>query len=177
MRFALDKEGNRTFIDGAHSKEDYFCPACKEKLVLKKGKNRAHHFAHPAHSRCSDTWNYDMSDWHIAWQNRFPPESQEVILNKGGKKHRADVCLEDRKVVYEFQHSSLSSKEFEERNDFYSSLGYKVIWIFDLSNQYANELIENYCGNKFKWSRPIKTFDCFIPQKRKNIHLYFQISP
>ena len=46
--------------------------------------------------------------------------------------------LEDKKVVYEFQHSPLSPEELDDRNAFYNSLGYKVIWIFDLFDQYEN---------------------------------------
>ena len=51
----------------------------------------------------------------------------KIVKVKDGQKHRADVLIEDKKVVYEFQHSSLSAEEFEDRNSFYNSLGYKVI--------------------------------------------------
>lgn len=36
MRFALDKDGKRVYIEQTHVKQDYFCPECGEKLVLKK---------------------------------------------------------------------------------------------------------------------------------------------
>ena len=47
MRFALDKDGKRVYIEQTHVKQDYFCHECGEKLVLKKGEIRMHHFAHP----------------------------------------------------------------------------------------------------------------------------------
>lgn len=50
--------------------------------------------------------------------------------------HRADVLV-DRTVV-EFQHSILSPSVFDDRNNFYLNLGYKVVWVFDISNLYKN---------------------------------------
>ena len=175
MRFALDKDGKRVYIEQTHAKQDYFCPECGEKLVLKKGEIRMHHFAHPSHSKCTDSWHYDMSDWHMRWQARFPLETQEIVKTKDGQKHRADVLLEDKKVVCEFQHSPLSPEEFDDRNAFYNSLGYKVIWIFDLSDQYENGSIENYKSDLYKWTRPKKTFNHFVPKENPNVELYFQI--
>ena len=70
-------------------------------------------------------------------------EYQEIVKTKDEQKHRADVLIESEKVVFEFQHSPLSPDEFEDRNSFYNSLGYKVIWVFDVEEQYQNEQIEN----------------------------------
>lgn len=175
MRFAIDKEGKRVFIEQTHVKQDYFCPECGEKLVLKKGEIRMHHFAHPAHSQCTDSWHYDMSDWHMRWQNRFPLETQEIVKTKDSQRHRADVLLEGKKVVFEFQHSPLTAEEFDERNSFYNSLGYKVIWIFDVSEQYDSGSIENYKSDLYKWVRPKRTFNNFIPKDNPNIELYLQL--
>lgn len=111
----------------------------------------------------------------MRWQARFPLETQVIVKVKGGQKHRADVLLEDKKVVYEFQHSPLSPEEFDDGNTFYNSLVYKVIWIFDLSDQYENGSIENYKSNLYKWTRPKKTFNHFVPKDNPNVELYFQI--
>ena len=175
MRFALDKDGKRVYIEQTHIKQDYFCPECGEKLVLKKGEIRMHHFAHPAHSQCTDSWHYDMSDWHMRWQARFPLETQEIVKIKDGQKHKADVLLEDKKVVYEFQHSPMTAEEFDDRNVFYNSLGYKVIWIFDVSEQYESGAIENYKSDLYKWTKPKRTFNNFVPKDNPNVELYFQL--
>lgn len=175
MRFALDKYGNRVCINQTFIKEEYFCPLCGEKLVLKKGNIRVHHFAHQSNSQCNDFWHYDMSEWHIRWQNRFPLETQEIVLTKDDCKHRADVLLEKEKVIYEFQHYSLSAEEFDERNKFYNSLGYRVIWIFDLTSQYENESLNNYRGYLFKWKKPFKTFNNFVFKDNPNVEIYFQL--
>lgn len=175
MFFAKDKYNKRVYIGEAINNENYFCPICEEKLILKNlGTIKAHHFAHPSKSVCLDSWHYDMSEWHIAWQNGFPREYQEIIRSFGNQKHRADVLIESKKAVFEFQHSPLSLEEFEKRNRFYSSLGYKVIWIFDAEEQYKNGQVENYKTNLWYWKHPKHTFDLFNP-KNENIEIYLQL--
>lgn len=174
MLFALDKDNKKVHIDNTIRSEDYFCPCCGSKMVLRMGDIRIHHFAHPSDSICRDTWHYDMTEWHYEWQNRFPKEYQEIVKTKDGQKHRADVLIESEKVVFEFQHSPLSPDEFENRNSFYNSLGYKVIWIFDVEEQYQNEQIENYRSDLWSWKRPKRTFD-FYDCKNKLVQLYLQL--
>lgn len=183
MRFALDQNNNRVHVDSADPKESYFCPTCGEKLVLKKGEIRVHHFAHPANSKCLDNWDYDMSDWHVHWQEQFPHDSQEVVKERDGKKHRADVLLEDCKTVIEFQHSPLKPSEFAERNRFYNSLGYKVVWIFDVIEAYANYSLRNIKNGwldkngwqkGWRWSRPRSSFHGFCPQE-SDVVLFLQL--
>lgn len=173
MFYAKDSNGKRVFIDNAVVMEDYFCPICGAELVMRKGDIRLHHFAHKSLKECSDTWHYDMTDWHYDWQLRFPEECREIVMEKDGIKHRADVCFDNN--VIEFQHSHLSQEEFDERNDFYTSLGYKVIWVFDLEDEYDDERIceSNKTPDVYKWTRPHSTFNNFDP-KNKNITLYFQ---
>ena len=174
MFFALDEYNNRIYINNTNRRTKYYCPCCGSELIIKMGNIRRHHFAHPTDGYCKDTWHYDMTEWHHEWQNKFPLESQEIVKELDGKKHRADVLLEDEKVVFEFQHSSLSSEEFEERNSFYNALGYKVIWIFDVEYQYKNEQIDNYKADIWYWKRPKKTFDYF-DYKNKSVELFLQI--
>ena len=50
MLFALDREGNKVYIDSTKRSEGYFCPCCGSKMVLKMGEIRQHHFAHPSES-------------------------------------------------------------------------------------------------------------------------------
>ena len=133
--FANDYNDNRVHIDDTHSNQQYYCPSCGVPLVVKKGDIRHHHFAHSAHCPCKDSWErnkeYDTSSWHIGWQSLFPPKNQEITLSLGETKHRADVII--GKTVVEFQHSLLSASKFDDRNNFYFNLGYKVVWLFDIS--------------------------------------------
>lgn len=175
MLFAIDKEGNRIHINYALRGQEYVCPCCEEKVVLKKGNIRKHHYAHHSGSMCRDGWHYDMSDWHQEWQNKFPLQYQEIVKELNGKKHRADVLIEDKKIVFEFQHSALSSDEFYDRNIFYNTLGYKVIWVFDEIEQYISGEIDNYRGDLWAWEKYRKTFDDFnCKDKRVEVYLHLE---
>lgn len=135
---AIDQLGNQVSIDQAADSTEYFCPICKGLLVIKAKKSEtvATHFAHKTLKDC-DTFTHDMSDWHKAWQNRFPIRNQEVPLPFESPCHRADVLAYG--YVIEFQHSHISVEEFDERNRFYTSIGKKVIWVFDVNDKYSKQ--------------------------------------
>ena len=93
----------------------------------------------------------------------------------GETKHRADVLI-DRTVI-EFQHSMMPVKAFDDRNNFYFNLGYKVIWLFDLSDLYTiGQLtyrpIDN--GLSFTWKNPKRAFNIYDIQSGC-IDLFFQL--
>ena len=182
MLFASDYNDNRVHIDETHSNQEYYCPYCGAPLITKKGDVRQHHFAHKQNHVCSDTWahsspsGYDVSPWHNEWQSLFPKENQEVKLVLGDTKHRADILI-DRTVV-EFQHSIMPVAAFDNRNNFYFNLGYKVVWLFDLSDLYENGQL-TYRGEAdflvFSWKNPKKAFNSYDIQSGC-IDLFFQLS-
>ncbi len=135
---AIDQLGNQVSIDQAVEGTEYFCPICKGLLFIraKKSETVATHFAHKTLKDC-DTFTHDMSDWHKVWQNRFPIKNQEVPLPFESPCHRADVLAYG--YVIEFQHSHISVEEFDERNRFYTSIGKKVIWVFDVNDKYSKD--------------------------------------
>ena len=182
MLFASDYNDNRTHIDDTHSNQEYYCPYCGAPLITKKGDVRQHHFAHKQNHVCSDTWahsgsgSYDVSPWHNEWQSLFPRENQEVKLVLGDTKHRADILI-DRTVV-EFQHSIMPVAAFDNRNNFYFNLGYKVVWLFDLSDLYENGQLayrSEADGLVFDWKNPKKAFNSYDIQSGC-IDLFFQLS-
>ncbi len=141
--FALDLAGNRIYIENAHAGTTYLCEECGTRLMAKnKGSERQHHYAHVPDEKnrgiqrdCK--WRSDlrtenqMSEWHRSWQERYPESQREVVFKKGDRIFRADVFLPERREVIEFQHSRITSEDFHARNEFYNSLGYSVIWLFD----------------------------------------------
>lgn len=183
MLFAVDYNDNRVHIDQIHSNQTYYCPYCGVPLTVRKGEIRKHHFAHTQQHRCTDTWTinehdggYDTSSWHNEWQSCFPKENQEIKLTLGEIKHRADVLI-DRTVI-EFQHSIMSEASFDDRNNFYANLGYKVVWLFDMSDLYAKGQMEiEECANELKifWKNPKKAFNCYDIQSGC-IDLFFELN-
>ncbi len=180
MLFASDYNDNRIHIDDTHSNCEYYCPYCGAPMITKKGEIRQHHFAHKAKHLCSDTWertrSYDISPWHNEWQSQFPKNNQEVKLILGDTKHRADVMI--GKTVIEFQHSMMPAISFDDRNNFYFNLGYKVVWLFDLSDLFENGQLayqKNENRLQFSWRNPKKAFNCY-DVKSGCIDLFFQMN-
>jgi competence CoiA-like predicted nuclease len=135
MFTALTKDNKRISIEEAISGETYYCPVCGNPVAVKaaNSNNVRTHFAHKRNSLCFDDWKHDMSDWHFEWQSKFPIESREVVVEKDGVVHRADILIND--TVIEFQHSPISGEEFESRNRFYKNCGYRVVWLFDATDK------------------------------------------
>lgn len=174
MEFAVNVSGQRVHAEDADKEQEYFCPICGESVIPRQGEVNVWHFAHQ--SACIDGWEYDMSEWHRTWQERFPKENREVTVEHHGVSHRADVLVNG--CVIEFQHSSISANEFEERNRFYTSAGYKIIWVFDEIFAFEDRrIIESFDDcNKFIWKWPNQAISSVVPQNSKNIAILLQFS-
>lgn len=135
MFTALTSDNERISIGVAIPGESYRCPVCRNPVIVRAANsdNIRTHFAHKRNALCFDNWKHDMSDWHFDWQSKFPIENREVVVEKDGIVHRADVLINE--TVIEFQHSPISSEEFEARNSFYKSCGYQVVWVFDATDR------------------------------------------
>lgn len=112
---------------------DYRCPECKQSVILKKGEYKVPHFAHKISDGC--TYGEGMTEAHLTAQKEI-----FTILRGAGYKceveykfkgRRADVYAEvnEKKIVFEIQHSNISPEEILARNQFYSKEGCSVIWV------------------------------------------------
>ena len=176
MQIAIDENNLRITVSNAKKEKNYKCPVCRGEVILRQGSINIWHFAHKA-SECVDSWHYEMSDWHLSMQERFPEEQREVVISHNGQMHRADILKDD--MVIEFQHSPISIDELQERNMFYNAAGYKVAWIFDFTEQYKVGAIADYPRDDdalmYKWSNPKRYLNC-LPMPReanKDIIIYF----
>lgn len=174
MEFALTVDKQRIHAIDADRHCEYFCPICGGNVIPRQGEVNAWHFAHQ--SFCMDDWKYDMSEWHRTWQGRFPEDAREVVVEHRGEGHRADVLIGG--YVIEFQHSPISADEFDERNRFYRSAGYKVIWVFDEIDTFANEYISDSPDddNKFIWKWPNRVLSTVVPQYSTDIAIILQLT-
>lgn len=173
MFFALSTVGERIYIDDVSTEAECHCPICGTPLIQKRGEVRHPHFAHKPGRVCSETWKADTSEWHFAWQMRFPKSTQEIVIEHNGQKHRADVLIDG--IVIEFQNSPISMRDFDERNSFYTSAGYRVVWLFNFADKFGNGQIAAYpkSEEKYVWKWHSTTFDAF-DCKREDVCLYFQ---
>lgn len=135
MYFANTGDGKRIHIGDAKPHQQYYCPACGESMVQKRGNINAHHFAHKSKKCCDPWYTGKLSAWHEKMQSFFRANLRErVIWNiEHNEFHIADIALnsENGKIVIEFQHSEITQREFISRTRFYMCCGYTVIWVFD----------------------------------------------
>lgn len=175
MFYAVNKNGIKVDAYDANKGEEYICPVCNGAVVLKQGTINIPHFAHEANS-CDDHWNYDMSEWHKRMQGYFPKESREVVVNYKGEKHRADVLIND--IVLEFQYSSITAAEFQERNEFFKKAGYRLAWVFNLGEIVGENLnISRDRDDMWIWKNPMRIFSNmdYIGEENKRFALWFYL--
>jgi competence protein CoiA len=120
-----------------------FCPSCGSSLIPKCGQILCWHWSHKTLD--CDPWYEPESEWHRNWKNLFPDDWQEVTIGN----HRADVKTPHG--VVEFQASSISSTEVQEREDFYG----KMIWVvkadmFDLKRRLSPVADSSYYAALYK---------------------------
>lgn len=158
MFVAIDENGEFVDVLDADKGCLYFCPICNGEVIVRDGGVNVKHFAHRK-TNCLDNWHYDMSAWHRKMQSYFPKECREVVVSNDVESHRADVLIDN--TVIEFQHSPISSMEFEERTDFFINLKYRVAWVFDVRDLYENCQIyhpEEREDQMLFWKYPSKCF-------------------
>ncbi|WP_051119731.1 competence protein CoiA [Gillisia sp. CAL575] len=102
------------------------CPLCSSKVNAKCGEINIHHWAHNKNEGC-DSWSEPETYWHKSWKESFPIHNREVVIEKFGKKHFADLYTKE-KIVIELQNSSISSETIREREKFY---GEKLLWVIN----------------------------------------------
>jgi|SRR5579872_358201 len=141
MLLALDKTGNRI---KATPTARAVCDGCKGIVRAHCGALRQWHWHHEK-ADC-DPWREPETEWHLDWKAKFPEECCEVWESP----HRADV-RNPSGLVIEFQHSSISTLEIQEREAFWKNL----VWVFDAREWFVNFDIRLRPDKiTFRWKHP-----------------------
>lgn len=131
----------------------YFCPVCKQPLLIKNGKVKIPHFAHYSNNNCciySEGETYEhlaLKQFFVNWceKDAIPYELEKYLPEVN---QRPDLLV--GKIALEIQCSPLSVKRLVERTKNYQKYGYLPIWICGkklFSNQQAlGELGKNLCS-------------------------------
>ena len=130
MKIAFDDNRNR--IKPTFSGQRAKCPLCDSILIGKCGEIYVWHWQHD-HDRNCDPWKEHETDWHSKWKAFFPDDWQEIILERDGEKHIADIKTTNN-IVIEFQHSSISKSTIRTRENFYG----KMVWVVDAREFWNN---------------------------------------
>lgn len=150
MRFA-EKDGKRILPNPLE--KNAVCPICKSSVIAKCGKIKVWHWSHKSGEDC-DSFSDGETEWHLNWKNEFTNDWQEVIMEKDNEKHRADIKTKDGLVI-EFQNSSISIEDINEREKFYG----KIKWVLNGGKFAQNLILKDKNGFKtFRWKWPPKTW-------------------
>ncbi|WP_108670036.1 competence protein CoiA [Peribacillus acanthi] len=145
MLVALNTQGIHVLLSerlpsekiNALRREMFFCPGCKEKVILRSGAIKIPHFAHRSKSKC-DVDSENESKEHLVGKLQLYSWLQDQYLHPTIEKYipaisqRADIYLEDkmgRKFAIEFQCSSLAFDSLEKRTIAYKKAGITPVWI------------------------------------------------
>ncbi len=127
MKFALVGSQRKE----AEPKEIGVCICCGNQVRAYCGQQRVNHWKHINLIEC-DQWSEGETEWHRNWKNYFENTQQEFVRfdNSTGEKHIADIYIESKDLVIEFQHSPINIEEIIARENFYK----KMIWVIDLKD-------------------------------------------
>lgn len=123
--------------------EEYYCPACNGKLVLKKGNIMIAHFAHHQHADCA-IFSEGETLPHLKGKQllleKFEGEGVKVTLEcwLPELQQRPDLLLvlaDGKKIAVEYQCSPISPADLLARTQGYQKFGYEVWWICGVSYQ------------------------------------------
>ncbi|WP_183580349.1 competence protein CoiA [Mucilaginibacter sp. X5P1] len=125
MQFGVDEHGQRIepFKNGRS-----VCPLCGNVLIAHCGDINAWHWHHYKAIDC-DSWKEPETAWHLNWKKRWAGNEREVIIEKDGKKHIADIQNKNG-IVIEFQNSPISMSTISARETFYG----KMFWVINAKN-------------------------------------------
>lgn len=142
MQFGIDDNNNRS--EPLFSGQKASCPLCGGTLVGKCGDIYTWHWQHTNDREC-DPWKEHETQWHRKWKAKFPKIQQEVIIERNGEKHIADVKTKNNTVI-EFQNSSISTTTIEIREAFYG----KMIWVINAKSFKENFKIRSIVSSALR---------------------------
>ena len=136
MLIAIDQYGKKFLAEEATKNTDYYCPFCKKRVILKKGKIRIPHFAHYANEcEMKNLYKEPESAEHrkikYLLYKHLKSYGAKVELEKFFKEAIADIYVEinNKKFVIEIQKSTLKEEIFLRRMKFYTKNNIPVLWI------------------------------------------------
>lgn len=118
------------------SREEFFCPVCGEKVVLKLGDQRMYHFSHKKGGECRDSYENE-SIYHMEgklqlyqWLLRQKiPAILEFYDQEIRQRPDIKFTFKNQKYVLEYQCSPIAEEIFLKRTSSYVDAGYVPLWI------------------------------------------------
>lgn len=135
---------------------DFFCPECGEKLILKKGVYKVHHFSHFPTSFCE--YGRGETIYHLMTKQKiYDILKKDPLVTYVDVEVRLEYCRADilfiknnKKIAIEVQLSNISIEEISSRTYNYMRMGIAVLWLRSIyplycnSNEYLPPPLEKY---------------------------------
>ncbi len=145
MLTAKLKNGNRLNLGYPYKKEtllslrkreEFFCPVCGEKVILKLGDSKIYHFAHLKGGECR-TFYENETECHMKGKLLFfrwlTRQKANAVLEYYDRdiQQRPDILFhyQNKKYALEYQCSAISEQIFRQRTEAYIAAGYIPLWI------------------------------------------------
>ncbi|MER1984521.1 MAG: competence protein CoiA family protein [Solibacillus sp.] len=134
---------SRVALQRLREAQRFFCPQCKEPLLLKIGQVKIPHFAHRKNSQCDSLFTEGESQAHLLGKQQlftlFQRLELEVKLEPYLKdlQQRPDLLVTKNNQQYaiEFQCSRLVKDRFIERTKGYKEHGITPVWILNTPSE------------------------------------------
>ncbi len=131
-------DATRVYASDAEKGQVYSCPGCGAALILRKGRIRIHHFAHPPPASCA--WESGETLAHLeaklalkqALEARCHRSELEWPVPSLEGDRRADVFVWEMlggQIAFELQHTGIAVEEIERRTRAYMAAGLAVMWL------------------------------------------------
>lgn len=163
--------------------EEYYCPACKGKLVLKKGNIMIAHFAHQQHADCA-VFSEGETLPHLKGKQllleKFKGEGFEVILEcwLPELQQRPDLLLvleDGMKVAVEYQCSPIAPAALLARTQGYQNFGYEVWWICGVNYQPGGLKMKQSVYQFLKHSIALGNWIAVLDTKSEELSVYHHL--
>lgn len=143
----------REELEGMRKQDVFFCPECKERVIMKLGMEQTWHFSHKPSSVCS--FHKGETDDHrkgkeqiINWLKKhgFDPKV-EVYLKEIQRRPDILVEIDGKKYAFEIQRAAIPYTDFERRSADYAQLRIEPVWIGVLPTiQFQKNFIYSSCS-------------------------------
>lgn len=142
--YAKDTQNRIITADKALKSEIYFCLECNLRVGIRKSFLKRTHFFHFHYNRICKSSGKSLT--HLQVQNTIKERigGNEIVIEKYFPeiKRIADVCWENKKIIFEVQCSYITPEEIASRNHDYQQIGYQVVWILHDKKYNQNQITE-----------------------------------
>ncbi|CAM3145919.1 competence protein CoiA [Leuconostoc rapi] len=135
MIIALNQDRKYILATEANKQQQFLCPGCQERVILRSGEINQKHFAHQNNSNCA-TFSENETAQHLSGKLQLASKLQpygeiviEAVLPEINQRPDILIKRKEKYIAIEYQCSPISQKRLDERNAGYKSQNIHVVWL------------------------------------------------